>query len=165
MSGTSGPGLSISQLPAAATVSLTDLAALTQGSSGPGTGVGRKATLEQILTLATAQPYDIAMFSPGAPSGSQLLAKLSFTRIVTFPLGLPTSQAGCVAAPTAAVALSILQNGNPIGTINYSAGAVAGSFTFTSEVTFNPGDVLTVIAPATADATFAGPNWTFAATR
>lgn len=165
MSGTSGPGLSISQLPAAATVSTSDLAALTQGSSGPGTGVGRKATLAQILALLPAQPYDIAMFVPGVPTGGQLLAKLSFTRIVTFPLGLPSSQAGCTTAATGPVVLSILQNGNPVGTINYSAGAVAGGFTFSAEVTFNPGDVLTVVGPATADSTFAGPNWTFAATR
>lgn len=44
-------GSSISNLTAAASVNLTDLLGVTQGSTGPGTGVTKKATITQVLSL------------------------------------------------------------------------------------------------------------------
>lgn len=48
----------ISQLPAAVSVSTSDLLAATQGSTGPGTGTTNKLTIAQLLTLVpNSRPY------------------------------------------------------------------------------------------------------------
>jgi hypothetical protein len=41
--------------------------------------------------------------------------------------------------------------------VNFAAGAKVGTFSFASAVTTSPGDVVQVLAPASVDATFAGP--------
>jgi len=48
--------------------------------------------------------------------------------------------------------------------MQFAAGASAASFAMTSATTFAAGDVLTIVAPATPDATLANLVWTLAGT-
>ena len=91
-----------------------------------------------------------------APTASQtLLVYPVGSGGLTLSTGLPGASAYAETAPTAAVSLTIYKNGTSIGTINWVAGANAGTFTFSADVTFASGDVLTVGAPGTPDVTFA----------
>ena len=45
--------------------------------------------------------------------------------------------------------------------MRFAASANGATFTMGSPTEFNAGDVLTVVAPATPDATFANLAWTF----
>ncbi len=85
---------SISQLPAATTVSLTDLIAVTQGSTGPGTGVTRAAPLSLYLS-PNGQVFmtTTSLSASGMPAGS-LQLRLSEARALAgsaLPIATPTT--------------------------------------------------------------------------
>ena len=54
--------------------------------------------------------------------------------------------------------------GTAIGTMVFAIGAATPSFTMTTATTFIAGDVLTIIAPATADPTLTSLAWTLSGT-
>jgi hypothetical protein len=127
-----------------------------------------------------SQPYDAGGFFPGLPNSGQLMWSVYFTRTVTFPSGLGTvlgGASGCLAGvgatASAVVSLSRIPSGSttatPFGTCTFAANAgaadEAGTITSSAAVTFSAGDVLTVTAPATADATLANITVTLAGTR
>src|SRR5579859_1229639 len=84
------------------------------------------------------------------------------TRTITMPSGLVGTNAGAITAPTGDIQVTLKKNGSPIGTINFAAGQIVPTITFSGDVTFTPGglidtgDTFEIDAPATADATFAG---------
>jgi hypothetical protein len=118
-----------------------------------------------VSSSAGVNPYDIAGYLPGIPTAGQTLFRVEMVRAVTLPINLTGSRAVCLTAPTAAVTLPIKQNSTSIGSINFAAGATTATFTFAAQVILNAGDVLELDAPATADATFAGPSYTITGTR
>ena len=63
---------------------------------------------------------------------------------------------------TAAAPFTIAKNGSAIGTMVFAAGATSASFTMGAATLFAAGDVLTIAAPAPADATLANLAWTLA---
>ena len=137
------------------------------GSSGTYGGVTYNAAgqVTAVSSSAGVQPYDIAGYLPGIPTAGQTLFRVEIVRAITLPSGLTGSRAVCQTAPTAAVTLPIKQNGTSIGSINFAAAATTGTFTFASSTILNVGDVFELDAPATADATFAGPSYTITGTR
>jgi hypothetical protein len=137
------------------------------GSSGTYGGVTYNAAgqVTAVASNAGVNPYDIAGYLPGIPTAGQTLFRIEMVRAVTLPINLTGSRAVCLTAPTAAVTLPIKQNGTSIGSINFAASATVGTFTFAAQVILNAGDVLELDAPATADATFAGPSYTITGTR
>ncbi len=137
------------------------------GSSGTYGGVTYNAAgqVTAVASNAGTNPYDIAGYLPGLPTAGQTLFRIEMVRAVTLPINLTGSRAVCLTAPTAAVSLPIKQNGTSIGSINFAASATVGTFTFAAQVILNVGDVFELDAPATADATFAGPSYTITGTR
>ena len=121
---------------------------------------------------ASGTKYIIGCFVPGRLTASQPLLLHSFSRGVTFPTGFTSysgyaSEARGSAAATGAVTIDMRQATaaaptvfTSVGTISIAAGAVVGTFATSGAVVFAVGDTLALIAPTTADATFAG----FAAT-
>jgi hypothetical protein len=77
---------------------------------------------------------------------------------------LPNSHAGAQVAATAATVFTIYKGVTSIGTINFAIGATTATFTFTTLTTFAAGDLLTIQAPATPDATLAGFYFNLAST-
>lgn len=136
-------------------------------SSGTYGGITYNAAgqVTAVASSAGVNPYDIAGYLPGIPSAGQTLFRIEMVRAVTLPASLTGSRAVCQTAPTGAITLPIKQNGTSIGSINFAAGATAATFTFTSQVILNPGDVLELDAPNPADSTFAGPSYTITGTR
>ena len=101
---------------------------------------------------------------PGNPAASQMIERYIFATSVTFPAGLAGSYGNAGTAATAAASFAIAKNGVAIGTMQFAAGATAASFTMMSATAFAPGDVLTIAAPASPDATLANLAWTLAGT-
>lgn len=115
---------------------------------------------------ATAiQPYDIGVTQEGVLTASQVLLRYVFPRIVEFPIDLTDSRCVAGVAATAITTFSIQKNGGSIGSLQFAAAATTATFTMASAQTFAPGDVLTVVAPASADATLASLGLTLAGTR
>ena len=101
---------------------------------------------------------------PGSPAASQIVERYIFATAVTFPAGFAGSYAASGIAATAATTFTIAKNGSAIGTMQFAASGSSASFAMASATTFAPGDLLTIAAPATPDATLANLAWTLAGT-
>lgn len=108
------------------------------------------------LTGFDTDPVSITVsaFKAQGPSAGETLLLWVFNRDVTFPVGLTDSQAYAGLTPTTPVSVDIQKNGGSIGSADWAASANVGTFTFTTETSFTSGDVLALIAPNPADATF-----------
>ena len=97
----------------------------------------------------------------GSATANLVVQRYVFADTVTFQAGLIGSQgkAGVPAAATATYQIS--KNGATVGTMVFAAGATTATFTMGSATTYLAGDVLTVVAPTSSDATLANLAWTF----
>lgn len=109
--------------------------------------------------------YDFGLYAPGKPTASQVLARIVLPRAVILPSGLAGSVGSCGTAPTGTVTLALALNGTSVGSVSFAAGATIATFAAASAIDLAPGDVLTVTAPSSADATLADVSVTFTGTR
>lgn len=107
-------------------------------------------------------PYDIPCFKNGKPAASEIVCAMVFTRAVKLPASLTGSVWKAGTAATGSSAFDIRKNGSSIGTITFAAAGTTATFTFASAVSFASGDVLTILAPGTQDATLADLRGTLA---
>lgn len=99
--------------------------------------------------------YTLAFYQEAIMTNGQMVYKFVATVGVTLPAGLAGSYADAEAASTGTVHFDIKKNGSDLGDITFTA-AASGTFTLASDLVLVAGDKLTIIAPATADATLAG---------
>jgi hypothetical protein len=116
------------------------------------------------LSATTGWPYDVGGGFVGVPTASVVLMRYPFPRTVVFPSGLTNSQGVAGTASTGTATFNINKNGSNVGTMVFTASAVA-TFTMGSTTTFNAGDILTVVAPASPDATLADIGFSLTGTR
>src|SRR6516225_3436015 len=91
----------------------------------------------------------------GLPTANLVVQRYVFAGTVMFAAGLTGSQGTAGVAATAATTYSIRKNGSNVGTMVFAAGATTATFTMASATTFMAGDVVTMVAPASPDATLA----------
>lgn len=134
--------------------------------AGPASGADAAPTM-RALTQADlpAQPFDVTAFYPGVPSASAIVTRVPVARAVSFPAGLTGSIGKASVAATSSAAFDVQKNGGSVGTITFSAGAASATFTASGAITLAAGDVLSIVAPATADATLANVGIVLAGTR
>ncbi|MEX3935077.1 hypothetical protein AB4Y32_25350 [Paraburkholderia phymatum] len=108
--------------------------------------------------------YDIGLSIEGRATAAEQLFNFTVARVFTWPANLAGSLAKSNVAATASATFSITKNGTAIGSFNFAAGATSATFTFASAVTFALGDVIRIVAPATADATLSDIGVTFLGT-
>src|SRR5260370_39375507 len=89
---------------------------------------------------------------PAAPASAR---RYIFATSVAFPSGLAGSYGTAGTAATANTNFAIAKNGSNVGTMAFAAGATSASFAMATATGFAGGDVLTITAPATPDATLA----------
>lgn len=100
-------------------------------------------------------PYDLGGYFVGKPDAAQTIFKFKATRAFTIPSGLGGSSMSAV-APTGAVACTLKVDSEVVSTINLPAGSGTGVFTtMASDKTVAAGQVVSIVAPDTQDATFA----------
>jgi hypothetical protein len=113
---------------------------------------------------AVAPPAYVAGSWSGAPGAGQIIERYIFAAPVSFPAGLAGSYGAAGAAATAAASFAIARNGTTIGMMNFAAGAAAATFSMGAATGFGAGDVLTIAAPGSPDATLANLAWTLTGT-
>ena len=126
--------------------------------SSPANSLPAGGNSGQKLVRSTSTPYvtewkdDIvrmALYIEGQPLGGETVLQYMVVDYMT----LPVSLAGTVSfqgTPTASpCSYTISKNGAAIGSINFSSSTI--TVTFSTEVTFVPGDFITVSAPAVPD--------------
>jgi hypothetical protein len=112
-----------------------------------------------------APPYDVGAMIAGVPDASAVCLRYKFPREVTFAAGLAPSQGVADIAATADADFDIQLNGVSVGTMTFAAAATDATFDMVSETVFDAGDVLTVIAPSSPDATLADISFVLAGSR
>lgn len=100
-------------------------------------------------------PYDIAAMKAGMPSSSEVILRFVATRTITFPAGFAESRGVAGTAATASTTFDVKRDGSNIGSLNYAISAAVATFTLTAPASFVAGEVLTIVAPASPDATLA----------
>lgn len=100
--------------------------------------------------------YDIAQFFIGKPTSSQVVLSLPMIHNFTFKVNMLSSRAAALVAATASTTFDIAKNGVNFGTMVFAGGSTAATFVAATPPAFTPGDILSVTAPASADATLSG---------
>jgi hypothetical protein len=100
----------------------------------------------------------------GRPGAGAQVQQFSFAQMTVFPIGFSGSVGHAVTTATGAVFFNIQRNNVTIGTMNFAIGQSTATFTLAAPVTFNPGDVMAILAPAVQDATLANVSWTIVGT-
>jgi len=168
-----GPGVTFSnpsgnQVTAAAMVTFdtNGVANATQGSLNlvNGLNISITNTGNQAIIAVAQWNVDISAYTPGTLSNGQELLRYNFGHNQTLPINLAGSYATADVTSAGNVICSMFRNGVSIGTINFNTSATGG-FTFSAGVSFNPGDVLTVLGPNPADISLAGVSFTLVSTR
>jgi hypothetical protein len=95
------------------------------------------------------------MYVSGRPTASETIGQAILPEPFILFAGLVGSFAKSKIAATGSSVLTIHKNGASIGTITFAAAATVGTFVFSANVSFDPGDLLDVTNPASADATLA----------
>lgn len=127
-------------------------------------GANISITNNVISATAPAIPYDIASAILGKPAGSAVVMRFVAVRAFTIAAGATGSVAKTASVATASTTFSLQKNGAQFGTMVFAAGAASGSFTVASTTSFAAGDILTIVAPTSADATFGDCEFTIVAT-
>jgi hypothetical protein len=134
--------------------------------AGPTSGAAAAPTMRALVQAdLPAQPFDLTAFYPGVPAASAIVTRVPVARAVSFPSGLPGSVAKASVAATSTTNFDVQKNGTSVGTITFAAGATSATFTAASTITLAAGDVISIIAPSTADATLANVGIVLAGTR
>ncbi len=99
-------------------------------------------------------PYDIAGSILSKPTASAVVMRFVAVRAFTLPAALTGSLSKSATAATSSTVFSLQKNGSQFGTMTYAAAGTTGTFAAASQTSFAIGDILTVVAPASPDATF-----------
>jgi hypothetical protein len=114
---------------------------------------------------ASAQKVLLSTMGNGVMGDGQTLLRYVALGDEVFPAGLATSHFLAEVAATAETVLPILLDGVQVGTITIPASGTTGAFAAATDITPAAGEVIKVMAPATADATLADWAMTIAGER
>jgi hypothetical protein len=107
---------------------------------------------------------NLGVYIEGVPEPSELILQYVSPETMVLPAGLVNSQAYHATAPSTEQVYTLERNHVTIGTVTFDAlspGSV--TFAFGSPVTFNPGDVFSLIAPPHPDPHMVDISFTFVA--
>jgi hypothetical protein len=110
----------------------------------------------QIPDAPAVNVYDLAFFVAGSPIDDEIVGSFVAVRAVTIADDFAGSLATAATAATAETIFTVNVNGAPVGTVTFAAAGTAGTLVTTGgAVALVAGDVLSLVAPAVADATIA----------
>ncbi len=149
------------------TVSQTNLdgAVIGPASSTDGLPALFDGVTGKLLKVGPPIIYDVGGGCAGVPSASLVILRYPLPRAVSFAVSLTNSQGVLSVAATAQTDFDILKNGVSFGTMRFAAAGTVASFISAGGASFAAGDILTVVAPASPDATAANLGFALAGTR
>lgn len=112
-------------------------------------------------TWVNRSTYNMVFFFPDRMSNGQTLARVIVPRAFTVPQNCSGSLAGPGTNATGTTVVTVKRNGSTFASISIATSGTA-TWTCSSATTLAVGDVLTVVGPATADATMADLSITLA---
>ena len=122
--------------------------------------------LEVVETTDAAEPpADITAFKPGQPGAGELVLRVPIARRTRLTVDLAGSRGSAGTAATAETDFDLRRNGTSFATMRFAAAADTATFIAVAETVLEPGDVLSVVAPASPDAMLADVGFALDATR
>ena len=136
------------------------------GTGGTLQGLERTwLAIEVVETVDAADPpADNSGYKPGQPAADEVILRVPVARRTQLKIDLAGSQASAGTAATAQTDFDIQRNGTSFATMRFATGATTATFIAASETVLEPGDLLSVVAPATPDATLADVGYSLAGT-
>ena len=114
------------------------------------------ALCEDITEIGTVvYIYDLVCYLPVVPDVSDVVARWAIARNVAFPAGMTGSRASAGVAATAQTIYTVKKNGSAVATITWAISGTTGTYAAALAWSVVPGDVVTIEAPASPDATLA----------
>ena len=111
---------------------------------------------------AAEPPADVSGYKAGQPAADEVVERVPIARRTRLKIDLAGSHASAEAAATASADFDIRVDGVSSATMRFAAAATSATFIAASEAVLEPGQVLSVVAPSTPDATLAGIGFTLA---
>ena len=108
---------------------------------------------------AVKPPYKVGFFFTSTPASSETLLMHVCAAAFSLSINFAGSQGYVGTNPTSSATLTVKKNGSSIGTIGISTSGVV-TFSAGSATSFAAGDLISVVAPSTADATLANCAFT-----
>lgn len=124
---------------------------------------GTGSTTAAAAVVALGIPYDLAGSIIGKPAASAVVLRFVAVRAFSIPAGLTGTRASSATAATASTVLALQKNSTQFGTMTWAAAGSTATMAAASATSFAVGDVLTIVAPGTQDATFADAQYTIVA--
>lgn len=100
--------------------------------------------------------HPVGCYVGGAPTTSEVVMRFVATDRFLLPASLTGSKGDAATAATAQTDFTVKKGATSIGTVRFAASATTATFIAASETQFTAGDVLSIVAPGTPDATLAG---------
>ncbi len=118
----------------------------------------------QIQNLATSI-YDIGGTFEDKPITLETILRFPVPRTINFVIDLVGSQMVAGIAATALAVFSIQKNGTEFATATFAVSGTTATFIAGTATEFVAGDVLTIVSPASPDATLENLGWGLVASR
>jgi hypothetical protein len=124
-----------------------------------------KASGSDFVTAWQSDFIRLAIFVAGFPNPSETLLQYTVVDDMFLPAGLTGSVFFQNTPTSSTVTYSIFKNGSAVGVVNFNGPSPETiTVTFSAQVNFVPGDVITLTAPAVPDAAQSDISFTFLAT-
>lgn len=133
-------------------LALADAPSSFSGAGSKLVKVNSGATALEFVTVPSL-PYLLAFDAPGAPTTSMIVFHHIFTQAVTFVASLTGSYVKAGTAATAQTDFDLKKNGSSIGTVRFAAAGTTATYVSISSSSWVAGDILTLVAPSSVDAT------------
>lgn len=123
--------------------------------------------VDYLVNQTNLTRYDVSFYLQGLMLDGETLFRYIPAQSVTFRAtgGSTYYYAKAGTAATASTVLLLKKNGTQFGTVTFAASGTTGTFSISGDTSFAAGDLWTMEAPATADATLADVTFTFALLR
>lgn len=121
-----------------------------------------ESALDYFADKTNLTRYDVSFYLQGLMLDGESLFQLVLSQPVVFQNSTDrTYYAKAGTAATATTVLTLKKNGTQFGTITWASSGTDGTFSIPGDTSFVAGDLFTIVAPGTADATLANVALTF----
>jgi hypothetical protein len=120
--------------------------------------------LVQLTVAASALAFDPQLWIPGKPDAGAVVLNMNARRAFSIPTNMTGSAVGATTAATGSSVFTFKKNGSSFGTATFAAAGTVATLSVTA-TTFAIGDIFSIEAPGSQDATLEGVRLNFAFTR
>jgi hypothetical protein len=129
------------------------------------TGQTVQDALDDVLERTSLGIYDIGFWCEGLMENNEQLFRMVVSRPFQLVAGAPGSRANAAEEANSTTVIRIFHNATQVGTITFAAGSVNGVFALSGTINYEPGDILRLVAPASADTALRHTSITLACRR